>query len=135
MQDHEMLSDFPKVQCPFVRKLFKVNKDQWKQFGSALKLKHPQAYLVTNKVNPGFEWVFDDADTVAVEKLDGTNIKMLTQKGRLVRLQNRLNVIDPLLIAKGKFFILEGKLFIVSFFFNKNKYLILTSGFLMFLFP
>ncbi len=102
------LSDFPKVQCPFERRLYKTNKDQWKQFGGPLKLKHPQAYLVTKKINSGFEWVFDDPDTVAVEKLDGTNIKLLTQGGRLIKIQNRLNVIDPLLIVKGKFFLLEG---------------------------
>jgi hypothetical protein len=108
VQEKTTLSDFPKVQCPFVRKLYKTDKDQWKQFGAPLKLKHPQVYLVTEKINPGFEWVFDDPDTIAVEKLDGTNIKILTKNGRLEKVQNRMNVIDPLLIIKGKFHLLEG---------------------------
>jgi hypothetical protein len=102
------LTDFPKVHCPFERRLYKVDKEEWKAHGSKLKLKHPQVYLVTKKINPGYEWVFDDPATIAVEKLDGTNIKILTKNGRLEKLQNRLNVIDPLLIMKGKFFILEG---------------------------
>jgi hypothetical protein len=59
-------------------------------------------------VNPGYEWVFEDEDTFAVEKLDGTNIKLYTEKGRLLLLQNRKNVIDPLQVIKGKTFIVEG---------------------------
>lgn len=104
----DLLTDFPKVQCPYVRRLFKVDQEQWKIHGSKLKLKHPRAYLVTKQVNPGFEWVFDDPDTVAVEKLDGTNIKILTEAGRLMKVQNRLNPIDPLQVMKGRFFVLEG---------------------------
>ena len=68
----ETLSDFPKVQCPFVRKIFPVNKDDFKKYGSQYQLRNPEVYLVTNEVSPGFEWVFDDPDTIAVEKLDGT---------------------------------------------------------------
>jgi hypothetical protein len=37
-----------------------------------------------------------------VEKLDGTNVKLLAKGGRLVAVQSRLNVIDPLQIMKGK---------------------------------
>jgi hypothetical protein len=102
------LSDFPKVYCPFVRQTFKVNKEDWQKNRSKSRLRAPEAYLVVNKINPGFEWVFDDPDTIAVEKLDGTNVKILTEKGRLLAVQNRLNVIDPLQIVKGKIFIIEG---------------------------
>jgi len=70
-----LLTDFPKIQCPFVRKTFKVNKDDFKQHGRQLQLRAPEVYLVTDEINPGFEWVFDDPDTIAVEKLDGTNLK------------------------------------------------------------
>lgn len=108
MSEEPMLSDFPKIQCPFIRQDFKVNKEQWKKYGSRLQLREPKAYLAVDKVNPGYEWVFDDEDTFAVEKLDGTNVKLLTEGGRLVALQNRLNVIDPLQIIKGKTFIIEG---------------------------
>ncbi len=102
------LSDFPKLQCPFIRQTFKVDRSQWERHGSRLQLREPKVYLAVNRVNPGYEWVFDDPDTIAVEKLDGTNVKILTEKGRLVAVQNRLNVIDPLQVMKGKTFIIEG---------------------------
>lgn len=103
-----MLSDFPKIQCPFVRKTYKVNKDDFKKYGSELQLRTPEVYLVVDEINPGFEWVFDDKDTIAVEKLDGTNVKLETDNGRLIALQNRTNIIDPLQIISGKAFIVEG---------------------------
>ena len=102
------LSDFPKVRCPFVRQTFKVGRDGWREHGSRLGLRAPEVYLVVNQINPGFEWVFDDPETLAVEKLDGTNVKIKTVGGRLVAVQNRLNVIDPLQVIKGKTFIIEG---------------------------
>jgi hypothetical protein len=104
----ELLSDFPKVHCPFVRQAFPVNADDWKKHGRRLQLREQSAYLVVNRVNPGYEWVFDDPDTIAVEKLDGSNVKIRTEKGRLVAVQNRLNVIDPLQIISGKTFLIEG---------------------------
>ena len=102
------LTDFPKIECPFVRKTFPVNQADFKKHGSKLKLRSPEVYLVTDEINPGFEWVLNDPDTIAVEKLDGTNVKLKTDDGRLIALQNRKNVIDPLQIMKGKAFIIEG---------------------------
>ena len=96
------------MQCPFLRQTFKVQVEQWKLHGARLGLREPVAYLVVNRVNPGYEWVFDDPDTFAVEKLNGTNVKILTEGGRLIAVQNRLNVIDPLQVLKGKTFIIEG---------------------------
>jgi hypothetical protein len=104
----QALSDFPKIECPFVRKIFSVNVDDFKKHGQQLQLRSPEVYLVTNEINPGFEWVIDDPETIAVEKLNGTNVKLKTENGRLVQLQNRKNVIDPLQILKGKSFIVEG---------------------------
>ena len=104
----EELTDFPKIQCPFIRKDFLVNEGDWKKHGRKLQLRSPKAYLVVNEINPGYEWVIDDPNTFAVEKLDGTNIKLKTKDGRLVSLMNRKNVIDPLQIIKGKTFIIEG---------------------------
>ena len=103
----ETLSDFPKIECPFLRQTFPVNKDQLTQCHRH-GLRAPEVYLAVDRVNPGFEWVFDDPDTIAVEKLNGTNIKVMTESGRLVALQNRKNVIDPLQILSGKTFIIEG---------------------------
>jgi len=108
MSEETMMSDFPKMQCPFIRQTFKVNTEQWKKYGSKLQLREPNAYLVVEQINPGYEWVFEDTETIAVEKLNGTNVKILTEEGRLIGLQNRLNVIDPLQIIKGNTFIIEG---------------------------
>ena len=108
MSNEPTMSDFPKIECPYIRKDFAVDKEQWKKFGSKLQLREPKAYLVTDNVNPGYEWVFEDSETIAIEKLDGSNVKISTKNGRLVAIQNRLNVIDPLQIIKGKTFIIEG---------------------------
>jgi len=108
MTQEPTLTDFPKLQCPFIRQTFRVNKEQWKESGARLGLRSPEAYLVVDRVNPGYEWVFEDPDTFAVEKLNGTNMKIRTEGGRLVAVQNRLNVIDPLQIVKGKTFLIEG---------------------------
>ena len=108
MCDEPMLSDFPKLQCPFIRQTFKVNPEQWKRYGSELQLREPNAYLAVDRITPGYEWVFEDKETFAVEKLNGSNVKLKTENGRLVALQNGLNVIDPLQIIKGNTFIIEG---------------------------
>lgn len=108
MEEQPKLTNFPKLYCPFIRQTFQVNKQQWKKDGPKMGLREPEAYLVVDRINPGYEWVFEDPDTFAVEKLDGTNVKILTREGRLIAVQNRLNVIDPLQVIKGKTFILEG---------------------------
>ncbi len=102
------LTDFPKLYCPFIRQTFKVNPEQWKKHGSQMGLRTPEVYLAVNRITPGYEWVFEDPDTFAVEKLNGTNVKIFTEKGRLIHIQNRKNVIDPLQVIKGKTFIIEG---------------------------
>lgn len=104
----ETLTDFPKIECPFIRKTFKVNPDDFKKHGRKHQLRTPEVYLVTDQINPGYEWVIEDPDTIAIEKLDGTNVKLKTEDGRLSALQNRKNIIDPLQIIKGKAFIVEG---------------------------
>ncbi|MCP4674639.1 MAG: hypothetical protein GY854_03825 [Deltaproteobacteria bacterium] len=74
-----VLCVFPKLHCPFIRQTFQVNKKHWKEHGAKLKLRKAEVYLVVDRINPGYEWVFDDPDTIAVEKLDGTNVKILTE--------------------------------------------------------
>lgn len=103
------LTDFPKIMCPFVRKLYKVNEEDWRTHGAKLQLREPAVYLVTREVVPGFEWIFDKY-TIAVEKLNGTNVKLLTKDGRLIAAANRKNHIDMLniLSSKGKTAIVEG---------------------------
>lgn len=105
----EMLADFPKVECPFVRKEYKVNMDDWLKHGKELQLRTPTVYLATNEIAKGFEWVFEDKDTVFVEKLEGSNFCVEITDGVLTRVQNRLNpLINPLKIVKGKGFVIEG---------------------------
>jgi hypothetical protein len=104
----EVLTDFPKIHCPFIRQTYAISKEDFKKFGTQYNLRMPEVYLVVERVNPGYEWVFEDSETIAVEKLNGTNIKLKTEKGRLVALQNRKNVLDPLQIISGKTFIIEG---------------------------
>ena len=103
-----MLSDFPKVECPFVRKIYKVNPSDFKKYGSSLKMREPALYLVEPEINPGFEWVLNDPNTFAVEKVDGSNLAIRTEAGRLLELQNRMNVIDPLQIMKGNTYYIES---------------------------
>ncbi|MHA1700690.1 MAG: hypothetical protein ACTSWK_00320 [Promethearchaeota archaeon] len=103
-----ILTNYPKLYCPFIRKTFDVNKEDWKKHGNSLQLRSPDVYLVINEINPGYEWVFEDENTIAVEKLDGSNVKLMTEKGRLVSIQNRKNIIDPLQIIKGQTHYLEG---------------------------
>lgn len=106
--DKHIMTDFPKLECPFVRHDFKVNEEDFLARGSQLFLRSPSARLVIDKINPGYEWVFEDKETFAVEKLNGTNVKVCIKNGRLIGLQNRKNIIDPLQVIKGKTFIIEG---------------------------
>ena len=87
-----ILSDFPKLFCPFIRQSFKINSEQYKKARAQFNLRSPEVYLVVDRVTPGYEWVFEDEDTFAVKKLDGTNIKIKTEDGRLIAVQNRKNV-------------------------------------------
>lgn len=102
------MSDFPKLHCPFIRQTFDIDIQQWKKYGKELQVREPKVYLVVNRINPGYEWVFDDKDTIAVEKLHGTNVKVSFEQGRIVAIQNRKNLIDPLQVSKGQSFILEA---------------------------
>lgn len=99
--------DFPKIHCPFIRNDYHINKDDYKKYGRKYQLRTPYIRLVENKINEGYEWVFDDHNTIAVEKLDGTNVSLLIENEHITWVQNRKNVIDPLYI-KGKSFISKG---------------------------
>lgn len=103
-----MLTDFPKLHCPFVRKTFTLSDEVFQNHRRTYNLRSPDLYLVVDEVNPDYEWVFNDEDTFCTEKLDGTNVKMLTKDGRLEKLQNRNNVLDPLQVVKGRNYIIEG---------------------------
>ena len=89
-----VLSDFPKIECPLVRRLFQADKQQlwdWARQHRARPCRDGLVYLATPEINPGYEWVFQDPEVIATEKLDGTNIKILVQDGRVAVVQNRAN--------------------------------------------
>ena len=70
--------DFPKIESPFKRVLDK-DKD----------------YVVIDDVNLDYDWVFlGGEDTVlATEKLDGTDVSIVIENGKITRIFNRTNEI------------------------------------------
>jgi len=85
-----MIKDMPKLESPFVRE--KINGD----------------YIVTDKIAEGYEWVFDDEVTMAIEKLHGTNVSIQITDGVVTTCWNRTQRIP--FFNKGKKFIIEGLL-------------------------
>ena len=82
------MEDMPKIESPFVRQEI------------------DGAYVVTPNIAEGCEWVFEDDLVMAVEKLDGTNVSIFIDEGRLVGLRNRTNVIPHDTLQSNRF--LEG---------------------------
>jgi hypothetical protein len=82
------IQDMPKLECPFVRK--EINGE----------------YVVTTKVTEGYEWVFNDDKTMAIEKLHGTNVSILIQDGIITSIWNRTERVP--FFNKGKKYIIEG---------------------------
>lgn len=82
--DMPMTSDnytrFPKLKSPFVRD------------------KNEEGHLtVTDKVQDGYEWVFDDDSVLAVEKVDGENIAVyIDEQGNISEILTREgNLVEP----------------------------------------
>lgn len=67
------MNDMQKIESPFVRQ--EINGE----------------YVVTPEIAEGYEWVFEDPSVMAVEKLDGTNVSVVMEEGKLISLLNRLN--------------------------------------------
>lgn len=84
------IQDMPKLQSPFIRKMIKGR------------------YLVTSEIDPEYKWVFDDNDVIATEKLDGTSISIIIEKGQIISVWNRTENIP--FFNKGKRHIIEGVL-------------------------
>jgi len=83
------IKDMLKLECPFERKIL-LNGN----------------YIVTPKINLGYEWVFNDPKVMAIEKLDGTNVSIVIQEGTVVSVWNRTERIP--FINKGKKWIIDG---------------------------
>lgn len=69
------MKDMPKLESPFVR------------------IQQNNKFMITDEINPGYEWVFDDPDVLCVEKLDGTNVSIYMNGGELTKVNNRTNEI------------------------------------------
>ena len=82
------IKDMPKLSSPFVRKM--VGED----------------YIVTNEIEKGMEWVFEDESVMAIEKLHGTNVGILIKEGAVTAIFNRTERIP--FITKGKSWIVKG---------------------------
>ena len=65
----------PKLQSPFVRE--EVNGK----------------YVCVPKIQKGYEWVFTK-ESIAVEKLDGTNISIVIENGKISAIYNRKNKLE-----------------------------------------
>lgn len=65
----------PKLQSPFKRALI------------------DNRYVLTDTPDPYMDWFFTSPNLIAVEKLDGTNVSIIIEGGKIVRAYNRLNPI------------------------------------------
>jgi len=67
----------PKLESPFVRKMIDGE------------------YVVTSKITEGYEWVFNggEDEVLATEKLDGTDVSIIIENGKITRVFNRTNEI------------------------------------------
>ena len=84
------IRDMPKIESPFIRK--EINGD----------------YIVTDEIEEGYEWVFEDESVMAIEKLHGTNVSILIQDGNITSIWNRTERLP--FFNKGKKYIIEGLL-------------------------
>lgn len=70
------IHDMPKLESPFEREMVDGK------------------YICIPKIKDEYRWVFSDK-SMAVDKLDGTNISAVIQDGRIMRVMNRENLIAP----------------------------------------
>ena len=63
-------------------------------------------YIVIDKINEGYEWVFEDESVMAIEKLHGTNVSIVIMEGVVTSVFNRTERIP--FITKGKEWIIKG---------------------------
>jgi len=86
--DKPKIIDMPKLESLFVRKEIDGN------------------YVVTPEIAEGYQWVFDDPQVMAIEKLHGTNVSILISNGIITGIWNRTERIP--FFNKGKAHIIEG---------------------------
>jgi len=65
------IQEMPKLESPFVRKQIDGK------------------YVVVDEINPGYEWVFNDDKTMAIEKLNGMCISIYIDRGVITNVWSR----------------------------------------------
>ncbi len=88
------IQDFPKLKSPFVREYKTINGEE--------------EYVLTPKIQEGYEWVFEDDDVMATEKLNGTNVCLVIEDNEIVDVFNRQNRIEPIHKNKWNLCVVEG---------------------------
>ncbi len=88
-ENTEKICDMPKLHSPFVREKNKKGE-----------------YVVTPTIEEGYEWVFEDSEVKAVEKLHGTNVSIYVQSGVITGIWNRTARIP--FFNRGKEYIIDG---------------------------
>jgi hypothetical protein len=83
-----MIEDMPKLHSPFIRE------------------KKDGKYVVVPKIEEGYEWVFNDQDVLAIEKLHGTNVSIYLQEGVITSVWNRTARVP--FFNRGKEHIIDG---------------------------
>ena len=86
-----IIRDMPKLESPFKRKLDENNE-----------------YLATPEIEEGYEWVFNgkEEEVLATEKLDGTDVSIIIENGKITRMFNRTNEVP--FFNKGSKYITEA---------------------------
>lgn len=80
-----MFERFPKLHSPYVRDYVSINEHT------------EDAYLVKNEIKEGYEWVFENDNVKAVEKLDGENVAIyINENGDIENIYTREgNIVNP----------------------------------------
>jgi len=70
-------SNMPKLESPYKREQRQVTSSKY--------------YVVKDEIDIDHMWVFEDPEVYAMEKLDGTNVSVIMEKGEILEVWNRKN--------------------------------------------
>lgn len=90
-----MFKRFPKLNSPYVRE-YKNNRE---------------LYTVTDEIKPEYEWVFNNKNVEAIEKLDGENVAIyINEKGKINSIYTREGTEIKPFGFKNRSYIVQGVL-------------------------
>ena len=72
-----VIKDFPKLESPF-------DREEIKDVG----------YVCVPKFKREFSWILNKNICIPTEKFDGTNVSVVVQDGKIIKVLNRTNIID-----------------------------------------